>query len=284
MMNFLERDDGNRVGVARFLSVRSENLNAAWVDASRYWIDDVGGERIYAGNLDVVRGRSALSFDQLLIEEYPSRKAAVEVMERSASLVDMGLTDNFVIALKPESRLAHRIIAAIGRTVRTLRPVSVIEVPEIRSPQGIGGLDMSSDQAQIHAFLERDQWEPFAMLNMNSFTRSALYEEPQPSLEGEPGEKAYQRYARNTAFEVFRRGGNFFWIATPIAVLAGESSHPLARQWSQFVVVTWPSRMAFRHMLASGNYQKGESHRSAGLSNSIAIPGTPWINFVRYSL
>ena len=68
MKNFMARDDGNRVAFAHFLRVRSENLNRTLVDASRHWNDDVEGERIYAGNLDVVRGRSALSFDQLLGE------------------------------------------------------------------------------------------------------------------------------------------------------------------------------------------------------------------------
>ena len=103
--NFLDRDDGNRVGIARFLSIGNAELNRAWFDASRHWIEDVGGERIYAGQLDVVPGRAALCFEQLVIEEYPSRQAAVEVMSRSDSEVEMGLKESFVLALAPESRL-----------------------------------------------------------------------------------------------------------------------------------------------------------------------------------
>ena len=54
--NFLTRDDGNPVALARFLDVLNVDLGRAWVDASRYWIEDIGGERIYVGDLDAVPG------------------------------------------------------------------------------------------------------------------------------------------------------------------------------------------------------------------------------------
>ncbi|HIF93980.1 MAG TPA: hypothetical protein EYQ60_12805, partial [Myxococcales bacterium] len=96
--NFLARDDGNRVALARFVDVTNLELFNAWVDASKHWIKDVGGERIYAGNLDVVQGRSALSFSHLLLEEYSSRRAAVEVLARATSNIEMGIRDVLILA------------------------------------------------------------------------------------------------------------------------------------------------------------------------------------------
>ena len=281
---FLDRDDGNRVGIARFLSIVNTDLNKAWFDASRHWIEDVGGERIYAGRLDVVPGRAALCFEQLIVEEYPSRRAAVEVMSRSASEVEMGLKESFVLALTPESRLQHRLVALIGKTVKALRPVRVTEVPEVQYPKDIGGLDQTSDQAQLAVFHRSDQWQPFTMLNLNMFRHRAQYSDEAEPTASLGGKQAYQNYERNTALEVFRRGGNFYWIARPVAVLAGESSHPLAQQWSQFVLVNWPSRMAFRHLISARNFRRGIDHRNAGIEHAIAIPGTPFLEFRRYSI
>jgi uncharacterized protein (DUF1330 family) len=282
--NFLDRDDGNRVGIARFLSIRNADLNRAWFDASRHWIEDVGGQRIYAGELDAVSGRAALSFEQLVIEEYPSRQAAVEVMSRSDSELGMGLRDSFVLALAPESRLSHRIVALIGKAVKALGPVRITEVPEVQYPKDIGGLNQSSDEAQLAVFHRSNQWQPFTMVNLNLLRPQAPDSEKEGPDSSLDRKKAYQKYERNTAVEVFRRGGNFFWIAAPVAVLTGESSHPLAQHWSQFVLVNWPSRMAFRHLVAASNFRKGVGFRNAGLESAIAIPGTPFPDFVRYSL
>ena len=283
---FLERDDGHSVGLVRFLAVKNYDLNRAWIDASRHWIEDVGGERIYAGDLDVVPGRAALIFDQLLIEEYPSRQAAMDVMRRSSTDAAMGLRDHFVIALRPESRAAHRIVALLGRITKTLMPLKIEEVPEFQYRRDIATAGLSSDEAQIAVFQKADQWRPFTMVNINQFSDKARYRggSPVSGSEQGSGRKAYERYVRNTAIEVFRRGGNFFWIATPITVLRGDSNHPLAKHWSQFVLVCWPSRMALRHMLSSRKFSRGISHRSAGLTNALAIPGTPWPEYDRYSL
>ncbi len=284
--NFLERDDGHRVGVIRFQSIKNPDLNRAWVDASRHWIEDVGGERVYAGDLDVVQGRAALSFEQLLVEEYPSRRAAVEVMDRSDSDIEVGLRDNFVIAARPESRFSHMMVSLAGRITKALGPIEIVEVPEFRYNRDAATAGLSSDEAQIAVFHRAEQWTPFFMVNMNEFNRHPRYDFGEATSELPPisGQKAYDRYARNTALEVYRRGGNFFWIATPIAVLRGDSNHPLARHWSQFVLVCWPSRMALRHMLASSTFERGVPHRNAGLAGALAIPGTPWPDYERYAL
>ncbi|MDE0883943.1 MAG: hypothetical protein OSB70_00275 [Myxococcota bacterium] len=281
MKNFIERDDGNRVGIVRFLRVGNVSLHEAWFEASRHWIEDVGGERIYAGALDVVYGRSFLSFERLIIEEYPSRQAAIDVIAKSASDTEMGLRASFVMALTPSSRFVHRLISVFGIVVRFLRPIRVREVPEVDYPKNVSLDGLSSDQAQISTFYQSGQWSPFTMVNLNGFKSRAEYQ-----IDGEhapasvsSGAAAYERYARRAAIQVFRRGGNFYWIATPVAVLAGDSDHPLARQWSQFVLVAWPSRMAFRHMIVGESYSRGTKHRSAGIAESIVIPGTPFPGF-----
>lgn len=284
--NFLARDDGHRVGLIRFQAVKSPDLNRAWIDASRHWIEDMGGERVYGGNLDVVQGRAALSFEQILVEEYPSRRAAVEVMERSASDIEAGLRDNFVIASRPESRFAHKMASMVGRITKALRPIEVVEVPEVQYRRDAATVGLSADEAQIAVFHRADQWAPFFMVNLNEFSRYPNYdsEGARSDLPQETGQRTYERYARNTALEVYRRGGNFDWISTPITVLKGDSNHPLARNWSQLVLVGWPSRMAFRHMLASSNFERGVPHRNAGLASALALPGTPWPEYTRYAL
>jgi len=284
--NFLSRDDGHRVGLIRFQAVKNPDLNRAWVDASRHWVEDVGGERVYAGDLDVVQGRAAFSFEQLLVEEYPSRQAAVEVMDRSNSDIEVGLRDDFVIAARPESRMTHKLVALVGRVIKTLARVDVVEVTQFEYRRDAATAGLSSDEAQIDAFHRVGQWQPFFMINMNEFSRRSEYdaEDAKSGAPPQSGQRVYEKYVRNTAVEVYRRGGNFFWIATPIAVLKGDSNHPLARQWSQFVLVCWPSRMALRHMLMSARFERGVPHRNAGLANALAIPGTPWPDCERYAL
>ena len=285
-VNFLARDDGHRVGVIRFQSVMNPDLNRAWIGASRHWIEDVGGERVYAGNLDVVQGRAALCFDQLLLEEYPSRQAAFSVMERTGSYEEAGLRDQFVIGARPESRFSHKLSALVGRIVRRVGPIEVVEVPEAGYRPDTALVGLNSDEAQIAVFHRSDQWSPCFMVNMNEFSRwsKPLYSSESSSSLRRTGQEEYSRYVRNIVLEVYRRGGNFSWISTPITVLDGDSNHPLARNWSQFAVVYWPSRMALRHMLASPKFQQGVPHRNAGLASAIAIPGTPWPEFSRYAL
>ena len=284
--NFLARDDGNRVALARFFDVKNRGLFRAWADASRYWIEDVGGERLYAGTLDVVQGRSALSFSHLIIEEYPSRRAAVDIMARSRSIVTMGVRDSLALALAPESRNAYRFFSVLGKMFGTFFPVEVIDVPKLKYPRDSGSSGITSDEAQLSVFYEQDQWKPCTMVNLNGIRDRASYDESGSGLidKNEPGKSAYERYARNTAIEVYRRGGNFSWVARPMTVLVGDSDHPLGQQWSQFVLVYWPSRMAFRHLVASRNFNRGVVHRNAALSKAIAIPGTPWPEFSRYTL
>jgi uncharacterized protein (DUF1330 family) len=284
--NFLVRDDGNRVALARFVDVTNLELFSAWVDASKHWIEDVGGERIYAGDLDVVQGRSALSFSHLLLEEYSSRRAAVEVLARATSNIEMGIRDVLILALTPDSRSSHRISSIVGRLVRTFSPVQVVEVPEEKLPQDSRSMGISSDAAQLSVFYDHDQWQPFTMVNLNGIRETASYEKTAsaPGEGSQTGKKAYERYARNTAIEVYRRGGNFYWVATPMTVLLGDSDHPLGQHWSQLVLVGWPSRMALRHLIRSRNFSRGVVHRNASLSRAIAIPGTPWPEFSRYSI
>lgn len=284
--NFLTRDDGNPVALALFLDVVNVDLGRAWVDASRHWIEDVGGERIYVGNLDAVPGRSALSFNRLLIEEYPSREAAVEVLSRSSSPEEIGLRDRLVLALKPRSRSSRRMTALIGKIVRATRPIHVAEVPEVKYPKGVSSGGLSSDEAQVAEFYKQDQSQRFTMVNLNGMRETARYAMSESGFRSNypSGRTAYRRYARNTAIEVFRRGGNFLWVANPMTVLVGDSDHPLGRHWSEFVLVGWPSRMAFRHLIADKNFNRAVVHRDAGLEKSIAIPGTPWPQFSRYSL
>ena len=284
--NFLVRDDGNRVALARFVDVTNLELFSAWVDASKHWIEDVGGERIYAGDLDVVQGRSALSFSHLLLEEYSSRRAAVEVLARATSNIEMGIRDVLILALTPKSRSSHRISSVVGKLIRTFWPIQVVEVPEEKFPQKSRSMGISSDAAQLSVFYDDDQWQPFTMLNLNGIRENASYERTASASDerNQTGKKAYERYARNTAIEVYRRGGNFYWIATPMTVLVGDSDHPLGQNWSQFVLVGWPSRMALRHLIRSRNFSRGVVHRDASLSRAIAIPGTPWPGFSRHSI
>ena len=285
-VNFLARDDGHRVGVIRFQSVMNPDLNRAWIGASRHWIEDVGGERVYAGNLDVVQGRAALCFDQLLLEEYPSRQAAFSVMERTGSYEEAGLRDQFVIGARPESRFSHKLSALVGRIVKRLGPIEVVEVPEVGYHPDTALVGLNPDEAQIAVFHRGEQWSPCFMINMNEFSRRSkpLSTSETFSSLRRSGRDEYSRYVRHIVLEVYRRGGNFLWISTPITVLEGDSNHPLARNLSQFAVLCWPSRMALRHMLASPKFQQGVPHRNAGLANAIAIPGTPWPDFSRYAL
>ena len=282
--NFLTRDDGNPVALARFLDVLNVDLGRAWVDASRYWIEDIGGERIYVGDLDAVPGRSALSFNRLLIEEYPSRTLAVEALSRTVSTEEIGLRDSLVLALNPASRFSRQTTALIGKIIRFLWPIRVVEVPEIKYSKGVSGGEFNSDEAQIAVFYQQDQWQPFTMVNLNGMREVARYPSSRDGLGEETGRDAYGRYARNIAIEVFRRGGNFLWMAKPLTVLVGDSDHPLGRQWSEFALVGWPSRMAFRHLISGKNFTKSAIHRDAGLRKSIAIPGTPWPEFSGYAL
>jgi len=283
LSNFLERDDGNRVGIVRFLRIGSARLHKSWFETSRHWIEDAGGRRIYAGDLDVVYGRSFLSFERLVIEEYPSREAAINVMARSESNLAMGLHDSFVMAVAPDSKLYHRLIALVGRTIRLLWPVRVSAVREVDYPKNVPLEGLSSDQAQISTFYRADQWAPFTMVNLNDF-KSRSGSRDSGENRASSSDEAYERYSRRAAIEVFRRGGNFFWVATPVAVLVGDSDHPLARQWSQFVLVSWPSRMAFRHMIADQGFSRDAKQGQSAISRTVAIPGTPLEGFDSYSI
>jgi uncharacterized protein (DUF1330 family) len=78
------------------------------------------------------------------------------------------------------------------------------------------------------------------------------------------GREAYQRYAAVALQKVASVGGRIVWMGR----VAASVIAPEGEEWDDAVLVEYPSRKAFLHMIAMPDYQAAVFHRTAALEDS----------------
>jgi uncharacterized protein (DUF1330 family) len=118
---------------------------------------------------------------------------------------------------------------------------------------------ISPTKAQLDAMTADKAETPFVMVNLLKFKTA--------TAAGEPGRKAYQRYARNTAAHLARAGGRVVWAGEAQQVFIGTPD----KGWDWVLLVEYPSRQAFLTMIADPAYKAIHEDREAGLEDSVLM-------------
>lgn len=106
---------------------------------------------------------------------------------------------------------------------------------------------------------------PVAMLNLLKFRKKALYKDSR--TDDISGLEAYQRYASAMTKIVEREDGKMLFTGKIEDVLIGE----IGDLWDVAAIIEYPSRAAFKRILASPEVREISVHREAGLDGQLLI-------------
>ena len=106
---------------------------------------------------------------------------------------------------------------------------------------------------------------PVAMLNLLKFRKKALYKDSR--TDDISGLEAYQRYASAMTKIVEREDGKMLFTGKIEDVLIGE----IGDLWDVAAIMEYPSRAAFKRILASPEVREISVHREAGLDGQLLI-------------
>jgi len=237
--------------------------------------------RVYGGAIDP--GLAApLRWDSLVIDAFPSRRAAIESLRAlDPVVVSLGLEDAFVIALRPwgdGTRLAAGALAWVFRTLLPLESGEPSPLTETRQ-EVRGSTGVSPDPLRLRAFTQSDPDAGFAMLNLNQFRERAGYPVDAEEDPEQTGEDAYRRYSLVAMPQILRRGGRLLFAAEPIGTVIGAAGDPLDRPWQQLVLVYYPTRRALDAVVADPEFRTAARHRVAALERAAVLATTPWAEF-----
>ena len=264
------------IALVRLLQLQDPSGTARYMMALETELAAVGATRLYGGRIaqDLVGGE--LPYDAILIDLFPTRRAAVQSLRAVDPMVEsLGVRDAFVIAVRPWST-SFRVAAGAAASVLGSFPRAIGDPPPFPQSEDAGGPAIAPDAAAIAALNQASQDGSFAMLNLNLFRSQA---EPLPGEAAMTGAEAYDRYARTALWHVLRRGGRLLFEGQPIGVVVGAPGNPLDRAWSQLALVYYPSRKHMRDMLADPDYRAVIPHRVAGLERAALLVTEPWPPF-----
>jgi uncharacterized protein (DUF1330 family) len=251
-------DPTERMGLVRLLRKREPAAYERWRAALDAAVAAAGGKRVYCGNVDDVLLGEGAHFDELIVDEFPSRELAVESLRKANLHAAEGLAEACVLAASPRAlpRFALRLAAFAAR----------LRAPRARGPRalpkdsGLRAIDPRPED--FHAFLSSQPERPLYVLNLNEHSDRA----------------AYGRYGQNTITQLLRRKAGPIWMAGRASVVVGEAPEAFARAWHEVLLVHYPSRGTMLDMLMDPEYQRGLPHREAGLSRAglvaaCSLPG-----------
>jgi uncharacterized protein (DUF1330 family) len=260
-------DPTERMGLVRLLRKREPAAYERWRAALDAAVAAAGGKRVFRGTVDGVLldaaqpalppGRGA-RFDELIVDEFPSRELAVESLRKANPHAAEGLAEACVLAASPRAlpRFALRL-AGFAARLRAPRTGGPRALPK---DSGLRAIDPRPED--FHAFLSSQPERPLYVLNLNEHSDRA----------------AYGRYGQNTITQLLRRRAGPVWMAGRATVVVGEAPEAFARAWHEVLLVHYPSRGTMLDLLMDPEYQRGLPHREAGLSRAglvaaCSLPG-----------
>lgn len=118
-------------------------------------------------------------------------------------------------------------------------------------------------------FFAGEEDGPFVMVNLLTFKEKAEY--PDGSDASLSGIEAYARYGAAVTKCIADVGAKSVYSGSVTGLMLGE----IEENWDMVALVEYPSLEAFRNMVASPEYQKITTHRTAGLAGQLNIKTKP---------
>jgi hypothetical protein len=249
-------DPTERVALLRLVRVAEPAAYGRWLADLDASVQAAGGRRSYRGRVDAVLTDRALAFDELLIDEFPSRELAAESLRLANPHAEPALADAFVLAARPR-RLPGLALRAAGLWLRLRHGSRAKEPGAPPADSGLRAID--PPPAELAAFLTKEPDRELYMLNLNQHS----------------DRREYAKYGRNTLPQLLRRSAGPVFMADALPAVVGAPSHPLYQPWDEVLLVRYSSRAAMFDMLRDPEYQRGLPHRERGLARAGLIAMCP---------
>jgi uncharacterized protein (DUF1330 family) len=251
-----EGDPAERIALVRLHRAADRAAYAGWLAEQDAAVRAAGGRRSWRAAVDAVLTEPGLRYDELIVDEFPSRELAVESLRLASPNPERVLADALVLAARPR-RLPALWLGAAKAWLR-LRHGRRAKQPGGLPPDS-GNRAIDPAPAEVGAFLAKEPERGLLMLNLNRHRDRA----------------EYGRYGRNTLPHLLRRGDGPVFAGAALAAVAGPASHPLAGPWDEILLVRYECRAAMLDMLRDPEYQRGLPYRERGLERAGLIAACP---------
>ena len=165
-------DPREPLALLRLLRVRDAEAFERYRTALDEAVRASGGRTPYLGRVDQAVVSWAPDFDELRIDEFPSRERCTDSLRTRNPHAEAALADAFALAYRPAplaTRLRVRVASAFFRTFARRRVSDAPPFPMTNEPDELfdGYPAISHSPEQARTFMEADQGSPFAILNLN---------------------------------------------------------------------------------------------------------------------
>jgi uncharacterized protein (DUF1330 family) len=248
-------DPTERIALVRLLRVADRAAYARWLAEDGAAVRAAGGRRSHHCAVDAVLTEGG-AFDELILDEFPSRELAAESLRLASPLAERALAEAVVLAARP--RALPRLWLGAAKTWLRLRHGRRAKRPGPLPPDS-GHRAIEPAPEEFGAFLAKEPERPLLVLNLNRHRDRA----------------EYAAYGRNTLPHLLRRGDGPIFAAGAGPPVVGPESHPLAGPWDEILLVRYESRGAMLDMLRDPEYQRGLPHRERGLAQAGLVAACP---------
>jgi uncharacterized protein (DUF1330 family) len=257
------------LALVQFLAIKDQVSFEHYRSISERSVGEAGGQRTHCVRIDQVLAGGEMHYQVIIVDLFPSNEAARSAFEVARAERQATLLDTYALVVRPSSMLPR-----IAKALRFLAPLlsRMLGTSSEREITGFAELaDPEKDPVPetIAVLKEHDQTTPFYMMNLNKYYSIARYKNEQNIS----GERAYNRYAVRILPYLISVGGYPDFIGHIVGVFTGDESSPLYDEWSEFVMVYYPSRRNFIKMMTN-TPKDGVDHRDAGLQSAVLMPSS----------
>jgi hypothetical protein len=263
------------IALAQFIAWQNPQAMDRFVLQWRDAVTEVHGSCACRSTIDLSLIGPPTAFTDYLIDVFPSSHAACAAYDAVATARKAALSDLLVLVLRSEDAALLRLVALASKVMHRVAGTPRQKFADPISSGAALDPDRDPTYESFQQMLALPQDVPITMLNLNRFYPQAQYPASFTGKSAVSGSTAYQRYSRSVLPHLLKRGSYPIWIGHILGVLVGERDHPLAQPWDDFIVNTYPSRLALRDMIADASYRRGLVHRDAGLAQALVLQGEP---------
>jgi hypothetical protein len=259
-------DDAGVRKVAFIYHLKIEDFKGyeKWLSESK---DEFGSKRLFRVKADPVP-REGMLIDEIVIDEYPSTKAALESMSAYDDSLKQVCTEHTVLAIEPEPSFTFTLVKVLSWFVRLFKGVTDKGIPtENWKAENIA---VWPDDNQMKVARNQDLDEPLFVYNLNKYKPIADYKGSGKENREISGQEAYNRYSKIAGFELLRRGAYPVYGGKPICLFWNREDCMIADHWDHFIFVRYPQRRNLLATIESDEFHNGQAHRDAGLDR-VAI-------------
>lgn len=268
------RETRGRVALAHFYTVRDAGAFASFYERWSVEAALAQGHHGCRSSIDFSLIGPAVPFTQYVVDVFPSGQRALNAFDAVAALRAQAFGELLVLTLHPGAELQWQIVESVAKGVHLFTGRSHRAAKDLPLPKSTNAaIDPTPERFERMLSLPQDV--PITMLNLNRFAAEAHYPEDYPRKGTFSGRTAYSRYSRAVVPHLLKRGAYPVWSGKVSGVLVGDEQNILAQGWDDFIVNTYPSRLALRDMITDPGYQRTAVHREAALDAACVLQGEP---------